>query len=67
MLPSIEEFFGFEIFPANLFYISYVPSDLRAANVWVIALGSIVLSILATIPASIRAAAIEPVEALRYD
>ncbi len=67
LLPSIEDFFGFRIFPPDLFYISHVPSDLRASNVWVITLGSIALSILATIPASIRAAAIEPVEALRYD
>ena len=67
LIPSIEDYFGFKIFPPDLFYISYVPSDLRASNVWVIALGSIALSILATIPASIRAASIEPVEALRYD
>lgn len=67
LIPSIEAFFGFELFPADVYYISYVPSDLRAIDVWIIAIGSIVMSILATIPASLRASKIEPVEALRYD
>lgn len=66
-LPRIEDFFGFRIFPPDMFYISSVPSDLRASNVWVITVVSILLSIGATIPASLRAAKIEPVEALRYD
>ena len=67
LIPSIEAFFGFELFPADVYYISYVPSDLRSSDVWIITIGSIVMSILATIPASLRAAKIEPVEALRYD
>jgi lipoprotein-releasing system permease protein len=67
LLPRIEALFGFEIFPAEVYYIAYVPSDLHASDVWIITLGSIVMSILATIPASRRAAAIQPVEALRYD
>ena len=67
LIPRIEDFFDFRIFPPDMFYISFVPSDLRAGNVWVITGVSILLSIAATIPASLRAAKIEPVEALRYD
>lgn len=67
LLPKIEKLFNFEIFPADVYYIAYVPSDLHASDVWIIMIGSIVMSILATIPASRRAAAIQPVEALRYD
>jgi lipoprotein-releasing system permease protein len=67
LLPRIERLFNFEIFPADVYYIAYVPSDLHANDVWIIMIGSILMSILATIPASRRAAAIQPVEALRYD
>ena len=67
LLPQIEALFGFEIFPADVYYIAYVPSDLRADDVWIVTIGSILMAILATIPASRRAAAIQPVEALRYD
>jgi lipoprotein-releasing system permease protein len=67
IVPAIERIFGFKIFPADIFYISEVPSDLHWADVWWIAGAALVFSVLATIYPARRAAAVQPAESLRYE
>lgn len=67
IMPKLEALFGFQVMPSDVYYISQLPSDLHAADVIFIAVAALVLSALATIFPSRRAARIEPAEALRYD
>ncbi|MEE8107710.1 MAG: lipoprotein-releasing ABC transporter permease subunit [Gammaproteobacteria bacterium] len=67
IMPKLEALFGFQVIPSDVYYISQLPSDLHAADVIFIAVAALVLSALATVFPSRRAARVEPAEALRYD
>jgi len=65
--PFLESLFGFEFMPADVYYVSRLPSDVHGADVAGIGLTAFVLSVLATIYPARRAAQTDPAEALRYD
>jgi lipoprotein-releasing system permease protein len=67
VVPVIERLLGMDLFPAEVYYISKLPSKLVWADVGVIGTVSLVLSLLATIYPSWRASRINPAEALRYE
>ncbi|KAF0193156.1 MAG: lipoprotein-releasing system permease protein [Gammaproteobacteria bacterium] len=67
LVPAIEKFFSVSFFPADVYYISEIPSDMHRADVVTIAVVSFLLTVLATIYPAWRAARIEPAEALRYE
>jgi lipoprotein-releasing system permease protein len=67
VVPIIERAVGMDLFPADVYYISELPSQLHWPDVWVIGGVALVLSFLATLYPSWRAARIEPAEALRYE
>ncbi len=67
VVPVIERVLHMDLFPADVYYISELPSKLVLSDVmWVggVALG---LSFLATLYPSWRAANVQPAEALRYE
>lgn len=63
----VEELFQFQILDANVYFISYLPSELRWMDVTVICVSSLVISLLATIYPAYRASQTQPAEALRYE
>lgn len=67
VVPIIERSLGMDLFPADVYYISNLPSKLDWRDVGVIAAVSLGLSLLATIYPSWRASRINPAEALRYE
>ncbi|HEC04722.1 MAG TPA: FtsX-like permease family protein, partial [Thiothrix sp.] len=67
IVPAIESLLGRKIFDESVFYISEIPSDMHIPEVVMIALASLVASVLATIYPARRAAAIQPAESLRYE
>ena len=67
IIAGIENILGYQFLPADVYYISSLPSDLHWNDVTVIGLTAFVLSLLSTIYPSWRAAQIRPAEALRYD
>ena len=67
VVPFLEQLFGFSLFPADIYYITELPSDLRSADVIKFALMALAMSLLSTIYPSWRAARTQPAEALRYD
>ena len=67
MVGAIEALFGFRVLPPGIYVISELPSDLRGPDVAWIAGISCVLALVATIYPSLRAAAVKPAEALRYE
>lgn len=62
-----EELFGLHLINQQIYFIDYLPSDIKLMDVVTIACVSLVLSFLATIYPSYRAAKTHPAEALRYE
>ncbi len=65
--PVLERWLGFQVFDADVYYITRIPSELRAADVGLVGGIALLLTLLATVYPARRAAATEPAEALRYE
>lgn len=63
----IENIFGFKILPGDVYYLSVLPSQVSYPDVAAIILGTLTISLLATLYPSWRASQLDPAEALRYD
>ncbi|WP_410210982.1 lipoprotein-releasing ABC transporter permease subunit [Aquirhabdus sp.] len=64
-LTWLNNFFGLHLLDA--YFVNYLPSELRWTNVALIVGVSLVLSFIATIYPALRAARVQPAEALRYE
>jgi lipoprotein-releasing system permease protein len=67
VVPMIERLFGMDLFPADVYYISQLPSKLIWGDVAIIGGISLLISLLATLYPSWAASRINPAEALRYE
>jgi lipoprotein-releasing system permease protein len=67
IVPAIERLFHVQFLPREIYFISALPSDPRAADIVPITVISLVLSLVATLYPSWRASRTRPAEALRYD
>jgi lipoprotein-releasing system permease protein len=67
VVPVLERLFGFSLFPADIYYITELPSDLRQTDVTRFALMSLAMSLLSTLYPAWRASRTHPAEALRYE
>lgn len=63
----IEEVFHIKFLDASVYFISYLPSELRWSDVLTICLSSLLISLLATLYPAYRASQTQPAEALRYE
>jgi len=66
-VPFIEHVLGLQFLAKDVYFISELPSDLQRGDVLSIAAFSFVISLLATLYPSWRAAKTQPAEALRYE
>ncbi len=67
VIPFIEHLFGIQFLAKDVYYISELPSDLRYHEVVLVTGISFLISLLATLYPSWRAAQTQPAEALRYE
>lgn len=67
ILAWFEELLGLRLFDPNVYFISYLPSQLQGADVALVSGMALLLCVLATLYPARRAAAIGPAEALRYE
>lgn len=67
IVPRIESALGFQIMPADVYYISQIPSQLQWSDVVWIDLMALLIALLATLFPSQRAAKVAPAAALRYE
>ena len=67
IVPLLERLFRFHVMDPTVYYITEIPSEVRAGQVATIGLVAFALTVLATIYPALRGAATEPAEALRYE
>jgi lipoprotein-releasing system permease protein len=67
VVPALEQFFGFQIMPGDVYYVTQIPSSLEVADVSIIAIAALILTSLATLYPARRAAHVNPAIALRYE
>jgi lipoprotein-releasing system permease protein len=67
VVPALEHFFGFQIMPGDVYYVTQIPSTLEAEDVIIIAVTAFILTTLATLYPARRAAHVNPAIALRYE
>lgn len=67
IVPAIESFFQTQFLPADVYYISELPSDLHLRDILVISLVSFGASMVMTIYPAWQASRTQPAEALRYE
>jgi lipoprotein-releasing system permease protein len=63
----VERVFGFEVMPADVYYISGLPTELRVDDVGLITAVALLMSMIATLYPAWRASRTEPAAALRYE
>ncbi|SDY16003.1 lipoprotein-releasing ABC transporter permease subunit [Nitrosomonas sp. Nm58] len=63
----IEQLFNVQFLSQEVYYISEIPSDPQLDDIVTVAAVSFILTLLATLYPSYRAAKVNPVEALRYE
>jgi lipoprotein-releasing system permease protein len=64
---GVERTFGFDVLPANVYQLQHLPHAVEPAQLGLISLIAMVLSIGATLLPSWQASRLDPAEALRYE
>ncbi|MEL7535456.1 MAG: lipoprotein-releasing ABC transporter permease subunit [Pseudomonadota bacterium] len=67
LVPFLEQTFGFQIMPGDVYVMTEIPSDLRSGDVARVGVMALALTAAATLYPARRAAAIEPAMAMRYE
>lgn len=67
IVATIEQTFGLQFIDPDLYYISKLPSDLHWDDVIYTGIGAFLITLVATLYPALRAAKIQPAEALRYE
>jgi lipoprotein-releasing system permease protein len=67
VVPFLERTFGFYVMDPSVYYISELPSEVRAAQVAWIAGLAFLLTTVATVYPALSAAETSPADALRYE
>ena len=67
IVPVLEQWFGFQIMPGDVYYVTQIPSSLEMQDVLIISVAAFVLTSLATLYPARRAAHVNPAVALRYE
>ena len=67
IIAGVENMLGIQFLNANVYFISYLPSELKWKDVLIVITSGFAMSFLATLYPAYRASKVQPAEALRYD
>lgn len=63
----IQQIFHVQLLSSSVYFVNYLPSQIILSDVLTISVGSLLLSLLATLYPAWRASKLDPVESLRYE
>lgn len=63
----IEDLWGVQVLPGDVYFIGFLPSVLKWEDVWNISIAALLMSTLATLYPAWKASKTKPAEALRYE
>ncbi|MBA3660505.1 MAG: lipoprotein-releasing ABC transporter permease subunit [Gammaproteobacteria bacterium] len=63
----IEHVFRVQFLSSSVYFVNYLPSEVKIGDIVTISIASLVLSLVATLYPAFRAAKMNPVESLRYE
>ena len=63
----IEHVFHVQFLSSNVYFVNYLPSEIRSMDIVKISVASLLLSLIATVYPAWRASKMDPVESLRYE
>lgn len=64
---GIQQLLHTQLFQSSVYYMDYLPSELKVSDVAKIVVSALIMSLLATLYPAWRAANVKPAEALRYE
>lgn len=67
MIAGLQNVLGVQFLNADVYFINYLPSELKWSDVRVIVTSAFIMTVAATIYPAWRASKVEPAEALRYE
>ena len=67
MLKFLDGLLGVDLLNSDVYFLDYLPADLRAADLLGVVAASLALALLATVYPALRAAAIEPARAVHFE
>ncbi|MRI35248.1 lipoprotein-releasing system transmembrane subunit LolC [Endozoicomonas sp. OPT23] len=67
IVSGLESLLGIRFLSPDVYFISYLPSELQWRDVWIISVAGLAMSFLATLYPAWKASKTQPAEALRYD
>ena len=67
IVPAMEQLFGFQVMPGDVYYVTNIPSVLEYQDVAIIGVAAFILTSVATLYPARRAAKVNPSLALRYE
>ncbi|MFW2404259.1 MAG: lipoprotein-releasing ABC transporter permease subunit [Gammaproteobacteria bacterium] len=67
LAPKLEQLFGFEFMPADVYYLTSLPAELHSSDVLWVTVIALLMTALATIYPAVRASGVAPAEVLRYE
>jgi len=67
IIAGVEQLLGVQFLNANVYFISYLPSELKWLDVLIVTGSGLIMCFLATLYPAYRASKVKPAEALRYD
>lgn len=67
MIAGLQNILGVQFLNADVYFINYLPSELKWSDVRIIVSSAFVMTVAATIYPAWRASKVEPAEALRYE